>query len=1078
MFKQAIDFMQSAVSRFSKLILWGASLVLVVVVIIQISIAGAIVWLNNENGQMWLNTQLTKVVSETGYDISFERVSYSFPQGFYLDKMVVSDDGGRIASLNDVLISPHLFGLGLKNLEMAINVEQLVLYRLPESPKDAVEEDTNFALEPFSLPDIYFSRFSLEHLNIKRLRINESVFGMPLVFAPRLETTIELGNVIDLRLDLHTDKAGEPLPYWMPENIRFSGSFDHSTLDVVIDELEAGNKIFTAFMKGNANLGHGGIVNLRSDIIVNQLAQMTDGYKGRAVLQAAIGGTLHKPTFFGDGTLSIQSLDNNQFDDVHIIFEDHDLSTLGSGQLIISSAYQDKPVELTASIDIDTDNSVLLIKNIAGQAPSAKLTGNVSVNIDTFMAKGTLGLDVGDLSPYAALADIELAGAAHMNIALTDDEPLQSVTVSGVLQNLKYKYFTARKADFTTVFSDIQRQWPDHFSVTLSTFKPSDDIVVDTLDIKLAESSADTHTLNLEARGKAIQSFTLKGGAVFKGLKDAQFDAQKIDLRLNSKGSSLILSGSANHKVLDMRLQSKDFGLESLPVNLPDQLSILSVDAAANIMGTPASPVINARADFTPFTVIKDQKIKLSTQALYEEGFVNVTMTGSGKALQKLDGKAKLPLKLSFYPFVFTLPDNTPLEGQFDLASKAQVIAPVLLPAGHKLTGDINVRAGVSGTIESPDITGMMHILDGSYAFDAYGVALYNVQLDADLTRDQVLINKFSADDGGAGRVNGQGFYSLAASHKTDIALKIHDYTLFDSDDLKGTLSAALDLEGSNENYLLRGDVNLGKLDIIIPERFRSNIPTLNIIDEDNPRQGAGSLETIKLDVNIKADDRIFVHGWGLNAEFGGRLALSGTFDDPQFNGTLSAKRGRYEEFGRRFRLERANLRFQERIPPSPYLDILAVTDANDISARVNLTGTIKKPEIKLSSVPALPEDEVMSHILFGENISKITPFQAIKLKQSMDRLTGKGSGFDPLGKLRDVTGLDDINVQQNDSGDTSLGVGKYLSEDVYLELEKGAGEQSGTANIEVEITPNISAESKIGQNAQAGGGVYWSWDY
>ena len=193
----------------------------------------------------------------------------------------------------------------------------------------------------------------------------------------------------------------------------------------------------------------------------------------------------------------------------------------------------------------------------------------------------------------------------------------------------------------------------------------------------------------------------------------------------------------------------------------------------------------------------------------------------------------------------------------------------------------------------------------------------------------------------------------------------------------------------------------------------------------------------------------------------------------------MESKRGRYEEFGRRFDVERAYLRFQGSAPPSPYLDIIASMDAGDIKASVNLGGAVGNPSIKLSSVPALPEDEVMSRILFGENLTKITAFQAIQLKQTLDRFTGKGGGgFNPLGRLRDITGLDDIRIDSDGEGETSVGVGKYLTEGVYLELEKGAGDGSGTAKIQVEVTPSINVESEVGQDAQAGAGVLWKWDY
>ena len=123
--------------------------------------------------------------------------------------------------------------------------------------------------------------------------------------------------------------------------------------------------------------------------------------------------------------------------------------------------------------------------------------------------------------------------------------------------------------------------------------------------------------------------------------------------------------------------------------------------------------------------------------------------------------------------------------------------------------------------------------------------------------------------------------------------------------------------------------------------------------------------------------------------------------------------------------------------------------------------------------------DEILSRILFGSDPSKISPFQALQLANSLAELSGKsvGPSLDPLGKVRAATGLDDLRVDSTDEG-ASVGAGKYLSDNVYLGFEQGAGDENSTAaTVEVEVTPNITVESELG-NTGAGGGVAWEWDY
>ena len=62
--------------------------------------------------------------------------------------------------------------------------------------------------------------------------------------------------------------------------------------------------------------------------------------------------------------------------------------------------------------------------------------------------------------------------------------------------------------------------------------------------------------------------------------------------------------------------------------------------------------------------------------------------------------------------------------------------------------------------------------------------------------------------------------------------------------------------------------------------------------------------------------------------------------------------------------------------------------------------------------------------------------------------------------------------------GESAVRAGKYLNDDVYIELERGMAEQSGRARVEVEILPNVSLEADTGQDAQSGVGIKWRYDY
>ncbi len=1077
MIRNVFNILGGLVKRFSTVLIWFFSITLTVLILVQIAFVGSVVWINGDKGQNWIKSQMSQASASSGYDIDFSKISYSFPQGLAIQNLTVADADGLILDMDRTILRPNLIGFGVHHFGVSMNVDTFTLHRLPQT-KEETAGNEQFALTPFSLPDIYFNSFELDNLNIETLDIKDAVFGTALSVSPSLSSQITLGDVVHLDLDLKVKKAETPLPVWMPERISLGGQFDPQSLDLKLETFTAKNHSATIKASGDANLSAQGKVNLTANANISDFSQLTEDVEGAAEIEIAVSGAFEALALTSTGKISMPLLKERGLSDTTFEISDDDLSKAPLGKALFEAVYQGKPITLAATFD--RNENIVHVRDITGNAPDLVLSGDVGLNTDTILVDGEIELTVQNLSTYSAMAGVDIDGQAHANITLQHEDYIQGAAIKAAVTNATYENIALQSADITTQLADIQNPWPREMTLTVKELKPAKDVVIKTLNTTLTEKEGGVHVLSLNANGNALQGFKLSGDATLKGLKQADVNAQNIDFKLTSKGAVMTLRGQADLETLDVKLNTKNFNLASLPVNLPQQMRELALDADARIHGSMAKPVVTANADLTPITVIKGARVKISAQGKYENNLARIDVSGSGEAIDTLNGFVELPMKLSLSPFVFDLPQSTPLKGDVSLIAKANALAQYVLPVGHKLNGNVKVDGTVSGTIGKPDVNGVARFKNGTYIYRALGVELFDIDMEANLTPESIKITKLNANDGKGGALSGEGRISFNELQNTDLDLTLKDFRLLDSDKAKGSISLAdLTLQGRAQDYLLAGKVDLGQFDIIIPERFQSKIPELNIVKKDESDEDMQQFNVVALDIKVTANDRIFVRGWGLDAEFGGKIEASGTLDDPQLNGIMQSKRGRYEEFGRRFELEQAILRFQGSMPPSPYLDIIATTDADGIQASVNLTGEVENPSIKLSSVPSLPEDEVMSHILFGENLSKITPFQAIQLKQTLDRFTGKGGGgFDPLGKLRDITGLDDIRVDNDEEGDPSVGVGKYLTEDVYLELEKGAGEGSGAAKIQVEVTPNINLESEVGQEAQAGVGVVWKWDY
>jgi translocation and assembly module TamB len=239
---------------------------------------------------------------------------------------------------------------------------------------------------------------------------------------------------------------------------------------------------------------------------------------------------------------------------------------------------------------------------------------------------------------------------------------------------------------------------------------------------------------------------------------------------------------------------------------------------------------------------------------------------------------------------------------------------------------------------------------------------------------------------------------------------------------------------------------------------------------------GADSGFDLGLDLTVDLPGQVFVRGRGIDSEWTGRLHAEGTTSKPRVTGNLQIKRGGFELLGQRFDLRSGTIEFTGATPPNPAIDVQAVTQAEDITAVVRVDGAATSPQFHLDSEPSMPEDEIVSRILFKRAASRLGPGDAIRLAAAVNTLRGGGLGV--LGQARQALGLDTLGVSGEGLEDGRVSAGKYLNDNVYLEVGKGAASDSEDVRLEVEIMPNLSLDAGTGANAESGIGLKWRFDY
>jgi translocation and assembly module TamB len=298
-------------------------------------------------------------------------------------------------------------------------------------------------------------------------------------------------------------------------------------------------------------------------------------------------------------------------------------------------------------------------------------------------------------------------------------------------------------------------------------------------------------------------------------------------------------------------------------------------------------------------------------------------------------------------------------------------------------------------------------------------------------------------------------------------------------DIVTANVDATLTVIGKAREHLdVAGTVAVNRVTINIPDSLPPNVAVLDV-----RRLGAAAPSApvrplvIALDVAVHAPRQILVKGRGLDAELGGDLHLGGTIADPVVSGGFELQRGTFSLASSTLNFTAGRVSFdgaglKNRIDPT--LDFTAdstFTVPTVTTATLHIYGFADAPQFAFSSSPALPQDQILAGLLFGESASALSPLQIASIGDALATLSGGGGGLNPLTKLQKSLGLDRLSVgQATTTGPTgattntgaSIEAGRYVTRRVFVEAKQTT---QGTSQVQVNIdlTKHLKVQTRLG---------------
>jgi translocation and assembly module TamB len=235
------------------------------------------------------------------------------------------------------------------------------------------------------------------------------------------------------------------------------------------------------------------------------------------------------------------------------------------------------------------------------------------------------------------------------------------------------------------------------------------------------------------------------------------------------------------------------------------------------------------------------------------------------------------------------------------------------------------------------------------------------------------------------------------------------------------------------------------------------------------------------IDVSIRIPSGFWIRGKGLDIELGGDLDIRQKNGKPIVAGELRALRGTLVILGRTLDLERGTVTFYGEDEINPSLDIVLTTTVESNKIQILFGGTVRKPQVNLTSEPDMSESDIMSVLLFGCTFDDLDDDQAGLVKNRSAEMIASLGAVKLQEELGGQLGVDVLTVTSTgeDQEGTAVSFGKYLNARTLLSYAYSLDSESQSyVSLEYFLKGRLVVRSTYDNEGVGSLGVGWSKDY
>lgn len=379
----------------------------------------------------------------------------------------------------------------------------------------------------------------------------------------------------------------------------------------------------------------------------------------------------------------------------------------------------------------------------------------------------------------------------------------------------------------------------------------------------------------------------------------------------------------------------------------------------------------------------------------------------------------------------------------------------------RRASGRHRLAAQVRGPWKEPRVSGSWEVASGGrLLLEGFGLPIEDLDAAVVLDPSQGIRIRWIDAQVGTGRAHVEGQIGVEGVRPSKLRLsaELRDIRYEWPPQVSYGFDVDLLLTGTAERPELRGDLRLEEF--LYARRLNLKTLTLELLKPRARAVPGMPVEGGKIFVDLA------IGGSGdLRAEnnladvlLGVDLRARGYLPKPVLWGRVEVLEGTVRARGVEYAMKRSAVEFLGETRPAPLLDVHASTTVQQYDISVDVTGPLDEYQVLLSSLPPLPENDIVALLSLGATTGELPDAEALTAVQAASYATG-GLQDDLEEGVGEFLGIDQLSVDPSYSAATQttltrITVGKAITRSLFARYSAAMG---GVAEQDLEVQYNLA---------------------